>query len=253
MTKHRKSTSKRKQRQRQKKYKRKMELLYSPPSPNCRQENHSPSTTSSVCTCIVGDADPSASSTALDVGKNLTSSPLPPQSEQFLFNSGTELSTQNNTFVHQSSQPCNSQALENEDDELPLEINLGKPELEVLNGKYKKLKMYAFEQVEVINVLKREVKFHRTELKNTILECNRKIKSIRSFWRDMIYFEHTRSGTIVKNAVHGKVIFILHLYSKDLYYSFFLYDAVSVTYYYLSSTTFQCNNDHWKHITLINI
>ena len=208
MAKHRKLTAKRKQRQRQKKYKRKLELLNSPPSPNSRPEieNHSPSGSTSVC--IVSDADPSASSTALDINLDFTNSTLPPQSEEFLSNSETEVSSKTTPLCTKvPSLQCSipqAHKLEHEKDELPLENDLGKPELEVLNGKYKKLKVYAFEQAEVINVLKKEVKFHRTELKNAILEHNRKIKSIRSFWRDMLYFGQARSGTILKNAVCGK-------------------------------------------------
>ena len=38
--------------------------------------------------------------------------------------------------------------------------------------------------------------------KNSIMnECRRKVREIRSFWRDKLYNENSRSGSILKNAL----------------------------------------------------
>ena len=67
--------------------------------------------------------------------------------------------------------------------------------------KYSALKVFATEQARSICNLKDELKSQQVTIKDTVLECNRKIKSIRGFWRDKLFYDQARGGTIVKNAL----------------------------------------------------
>ena len=74
----------------------------------------------------------------------------------------------------------------------------------VLYGKYLALKVFATEQARLICNMKDEFKSQQVTIEDTVLECNRKIKSIRSFWRDKLFYEQARGGTIVKNALANR-------------------------------------------------
>lgn len=41
----------------------------------------------------------------------------------------------------------------------------------------------------------------QSTLNNIIRKCNRKIENVRLFWRDKVYKEHSRAGTIFKNSL----------------------------------------------------
>ncbi len=47
----------------------------------------------------------------------------------------------------------------------------------------------------------KEVKRNEKKLEGVEIECQRRIRSVRSFWKDKIYRETTRTGRIVKYAM----------------------------------------------------
>ena len=77
-------------------------------------------------------------------------------------------------------------------------------EIQCLKEKCKYYKMLLVQRDESEHYLKRKLQEQQLELKDLASEAKRKVASIRTFWRDKILREQSRSGIIIKRAVCKK-------------------------------------------------
>ena len=73
-----------------------------------------------------------------------------------------------------------------------------KEQLETVKFEYMKLETKLAEAFREAKKSKKQLKLDEKRMERVELECQRKINSIRSFWKDKIYRETTRAGKIVK-------------------------------------------------------
>ena len=78
--------------------------------------------------------------------------------------------------------------------------------MEDLEAKYMKMKARLTQVYKEAKHYKKQLMLDEKMFESIQLECERKVESIRSFWQDKIYEEHTRSGKILKRAMQKQLI-----------------------------------------------
>lgn len=74
-------------------------------------------------------------------------------------------------------------------------------DLEVVKTKYAKLKAMLIQSMESSKEDEKKIELIEKELECVQVECERKLCSVRSFWKRMIYEECTRAGIILKKSM----------------------------------------------------
>ena len=69
------------------------------------------------------------------------------------------------------------------------------------NHRCEALKELFLERTKSLHYYRERVDELQLEMDDKSIECRRKIRSIRNFWKDRIYHEQSRSGTLLKNAL----------------------------------------------------
>ena len=77
-------------------------------------------------------------------------------------------------------------------------------EVKRLQEKCNSYKMLLAQKDESEHYLKRKLQDQQLEMEDVVLEAKRKVVSVRTFWRDQIFREQSRAGTIIKRAVCKK-------------------------------------------------
>ena len=76
-------------------------------------------------------------------------------------------------------------------------------DLKTVKLKYVNMKASFAQTLQEVDKLKKKEKRHEKRLECVEIECQRRINSVRSFWKDKIYGETTRTGRIVKYAMQN--------------------------------------------------
>lgn len=72
---------------------------------------------------------------------------------------------------------------------------------QLLKAKYVTLKAKFFQTMELSQKYQKQIELDESKLKTMQEECQRKVHSVRCFWKDMIYQEFTRPGVILKRSM----------------------------------------------------
>lgn len=77
-------------------------------------------------------------------------------------------------------------------------------EVQHLQEKCKSYKMLLAQKDESEHYFKKRLRDQQLEMEDVVLEAKRRVVSVRTFWRDQIFREQSRAGTMIKRAVCKK-------------------------------------------------
>lgn len=77
-------------------------------------------------------------------------------------------------------------------------------EVKCLQEKCKSYKILMAKKDESEHILRKKLQDQQLEMEEVVSEAKRKIDSVRTFWRDQIFREQSRSGIIIERAVCKK-------------------------------------------------